>query len=122
MDIGDGKVEGGIATSVSTALGAATLTIGPELDLLADADRDGHHLQLVNLVNIGAPVAKNLTLSGELWTATNFDPVGTLTQISADASAAYLVNREFQLDAGANFGLNNKTPDVELYAGLSIRF
>jgi hypothetical protein len=27
-----------------------------------------------------------------------------------------------QLDAGANFGLNRNTPDVELYTGVSVRF
>jgi hypothetical protein len=32
------------------------------------------------------------------------------------------VNKNVQLDAGANFGLNRNTPDVELYAGISKRF
>jgi hypothetical protein len=35
---------------------------------------------------------------------------------------AYLVSKDLQLDAGANFGLNRETPDVELYAGFSVRF
>jgi hypothetical protein len=35
---------------------------------------------------------------------------------------AYLLNKEVQVDAGANFGLNRQTPDVELYAGVSKRF
>ena len=121
-DIGNGKVEGGLAAPVNTALGTATVSIGPELDLLADADGNGRHLQLVNLVNIAAPVAQGLTLAGELWTATNFDPDDTVTQFSADAALAYLVSSGFQLDAGVNFGLSRNTPDVELYAGFSVRF
>jgi hypothetical protein len=121
-DVGNGKVEGGLAAPINTALGAATVSIGPELDLLADADGDGRHLQLVNLVNIAAPVAKGLTLAGELWTATNFDPDDTVTQFSADAALTYLVSSELQLDAGANVGLNKNSPDVELYAGFSLRF
>jgi hypothetical protein len=32
------------------------------------------------------------------------------------------VNKDLQLDAGANFGLNRQTPDIELYAGVSTRF
>jgi len=27
-----------------------------------------------------------------------------------------------QVDAGANFGLNRQTPDVEVYCGVSVRF
>jgi hypothetical protein len=57
-----------------------------------------------------------------LWTATNFDPADTVTQASADAALAYLVNNGLQLDAGANLGLNRNTPDIELYAGFSVRF
>jgi hypothetical protein len=34
----------------------------------------------------------------------------------------HLLSNSVQLDAGANFGLNHKTPDVELYAGVSKRF
>jgi hypothetical protein len=32
------------------------------------------------------------------------------------------VSNDVQLDAGANFGLNHQTPDVELYTGLCVRF
>ena len=42
--------------------GPVTLTLGPEVDLLADADGDGRHAALVNLVNLSAPVAPRLTL------------------------------------------------------------
>jgi hypothetical protein len=35
---------------------------------------------------------------------------------------AFLVGRNVQLDVGGNFGLSKHTPDVELYAGLSLRF
>jgi hypothetical protein len=43
-------------------------------------------------------------------------------QYSADVSVALLPSNDLQLDAGANFGLNRQTPDVELYAGVSKRF
>jgi len=48
--------------------------------------------------------------------------MGTVRQYSADASAAYLVSNNVQLDAGANFGLNRNTPDIELYTGIALRF
>lgn len=122
-DIGNGKVEGGLAVPVSIATGSpVTVVFSPELDLPADADGDGRHAALVNLVNVSGPIADGLTLYGELWTQTNFDPADTVTLVSADTALAWLVSNELQLDVGANFGLNQNTADVELYAGVSLRF
>jgi len=116
------RVEGGIAVPVSVAAGKATVTFGPELDLLVDGDGDGHHLALVNLVNLGVPVANRMTLIGELWSNFNFDPAATVRQASADAAVAYSLSDNFQLDVGANIGLTSDTPDIEILAGASIRF
>lgn len=120
--LGNKEVEGGLAAAISTALGAATLTFGPEVDLLADTDGSGRHLAVVNLVNLAIPFVPRLTLVGELWTATNFDPADTVTLGSADAALAYAVSNQVQFDIGANLGLNRHTPDMEIYAGLSLRF
>jgi hypothetical protein len=122
-DIGNGKVEGGLAVPIAIPTGGTvTVVLGPELDLLADADGDGHHPALVNLVNVGGPIAPGLTLVGEIWTMANFDPEDRITLASADAAMAWLVSDRFQLDIGANFGLTRNTADVELYAGASVRF
>ena len=122
-DIGNGKLEGGLAVPINLTLsGPVGMTLGPEVDVLADANGGGHHAAIVNLVNVGAPIADRLTLSGELWTNFNFYPAGTIKQASADTSLAYMVMSDLQLDAGANFGLTSDTPDVELYAGVSARF
>lgn len=122
-DLGNGKLEGGLAIPISFTLsGPVGITLGPEVDVVADASGHGHHAGLVNLVGVNGPIAPKLTLSGELWSNFNFDPAGTLKQASADASLAYLVSDDLQLDAGANFGLTRDTPDVELYAGVSARF
>lgn len=120
--VGNGKVESGLAVPVSIAVGPATLTFGPEADLLADADGTGRHVALINLVNLAGPIAPRLTLVGELWTMTNFDPADTVTLASADAALAYAVSPRVQLDLGANLGLNKHTADTELYAGVSFRF
>lgn len=122
-NLGNGKVEGGLAVPVSIAASpTVSVTFGPELDLLADADGQGRHVAVVNLVNVGMPIAPRLFLAGELWTNFNFDPSGTIKQASADASLAYAASNSVQLDAGANFGLTRETPDVELYGGISVRF
>jgi hypothetical protein len=122
-DLGNGKLEGGLAVPVSFTLnGPVGMTLGPEVDVLADANGGGHHVALVNLANVGTPIADMLTLSGELWTNLNFDPQETIKQASADAALAYLVSDDLQLDAGASFGLTQDTPDIEVYAGVSARF
>lgn len=123
QDVGNGKVEGGVAVPVSIATGSpVTVVLGPELDLLADSDGSGHHAALVNLVNVSGPIAKGVTLYGELWTMRNFDPSGPVTLASADAAVSYAVGRDLQLDVGANFGLTKYTPEAELYLGVSWRF
>jgi hypothetical protein len=121
--LGNGKVEGGLAVPVSVSTGSpVTIVLGPEFDLVADSDGTGRHLQLVNLINVSRPVAPRFTVAGELWTAINFDPSGTVTQVSLDSAAAYAVSNRLQLDVGTNVGLNRSTPDIEVYAGFSIRF
>ena len=121
--LGNDKVEGGLALPVSFGLsGPVTITLGPEVDLLADSDGHGRHAAIVNLINIAGPIAPRVTLAGEVWTNINWDPAGTVRQASADLAVAYAVSNSLQLDAGANFGLTRVTPDVELYVGTSLRF
>ena len=122
-DIGNGKVEGGIALPANFAGPAGiTVTIGPEVDALSDADGHGYHAALTNLVNLSFAPSDKVALSAELWNNLNFAPHGTVRQWSADVSAAFLPTKRIQLDAGANFGLSRATPDIELYAGASILF
>jgi len=121
--LGNDKVEGGLAVPVGFILsGPMTMTFGPELDVLSDAAGSGRHVALVNLLNVAGPIASRLTLAGELWSAFNLDPAGTIKQASADVALAFAVSDDLQLDAGANLGLTNDTPDLEAYIGTSVRF
>jgi hypothetical protein len=122
--LGNGKIEGGLLVPVQVPLGKGplTLSLDPELDLLADSDGHGRHAATQQVVNLGIAVNDKLNLSTEIWAMWDWDPAGTGKKVSWDGSAAYLVNKNLQLDAGANFGLNSQTPDVELYTGASVRF
>jgi hypothetical protein len=122
--LGNGKVEGGLLVPIQVALGKSpfTLSLDPELDVLADGDGHGRHMATQQVVNLGLQASDKLAFSTELWAMWDWDPAGTGKQVSWDGSAAYLVNKDLQLDAGANFGLNRETPDVELYTGVSVRF
>lgn len=121
--LGNGKWEGGLLVPVAIALGKSPFSLGltPEVDWLADADGSGHHAAMVQVASLGFAASNRLSLSAELWGQWDWDPGGTGKQASANASAAYLVSNNVQLDAGANFGLNDQTPDVELYTGVSVR-
>lgn len=121
---GNGKVEGGVVVPLSADLGKSGLTLSaaPELDLLADGDGRGRHAAMIQVLNLGLAVNHRLALSGELWGEWDWDPAGTEKQASADGAVTYLVNDDLQLDAGANLGLNARTPDIELYVGVSTRF
>jgi hypothetical protein len=122
--IGNRRWEAGIAMPIDYSIPKTnfSVTLGPELDWLADGDGSGHHVAMSQVIGLGYQVSSKLNLSGELWGQWDWDPAGTQRQATADAAAAYLVNNDLQLDAGANFGLNRDTPDLELYTGFSVRF
>jgi hypothetical protein len=122
--LGNGKWEGGLLVPILYSIGKSPLSINltPEVDWAADADGHGHHAQMTQVASLGIQANEKLSLSAEIWGQWDWDPAGTVRQASADASAAYLVGKDVQLDAGANFGLNRNTPDVELYTGVSLRF
>lgn len=121
--VGNREWEGGLIAPANISLPQGfTLTLVPQLDLVLDSDGRGRHEQVQGVVNLGKQIAPDLTLYGELWTAQNFDPAGTVRQYSADAALAYLVTPTLQFDLGGNFGLNRNTPDAQLYVGVSTRF
>ena len=122
--IGNRRWEAGIAVPIDYSIpnSPISVTLGPELDWLADGTENGHHLAMTQVIGVGWQATSRLGVSGELWGQWNWDPTGTQRQATADVAAAYLVNNDLQLDAGANFGLNSNTPDLELYTGFSVRF
>lgn len=123
-NLGNGKVEGGLAFLIDGSIAQSPLSfaLGPEIDMNADSDGHGYHPGMVQVVSLSANLTPRLNVSGELWGNWDFDPAGTTSQYSLDGAAAYLVSKDVQLDAGANFGLNRNTPGVELYTGVAFRF
>ena len=120
--IGNGKVEGGVAMPINISVpGGWTVTLGPQLDVLADVDGSGRHMGITGLVNIAKQIGP-FTLYNEIWTSQNLDPSGTVRQYSYDVSLAWLPRSALQLDVGANIGLNRATPDLVTYVGISTRF
>jgi hypothetical protein len=122
VGIGNGRAEGGIAVPINIAVaGGWTVTFGPQLDIVADFDGDGHHAGFTGLINVAKQIGQ-FTLYNELWTNQNFDPSGTVRQYSYDLSLAWLPQPTLQFDIGANIGLNASTPDLVSYIGVSTGF
>jgi hypothetical protein len=122
--LGNGKWEGGLALPIDDSIGNSpfTMNLTPELDWAADADGHGHHAAMTQVASFGWAASDKLSLSAEIWGQWDWDPAGTSRQSSVDGTVAYFLSNNVQLDAGANFGLNRNTPDVELYGGVSKRF
>ena len=121
---GNGKVEGGLTVPIGVPIGKGPLTLSltPEVDWLSNASGDGYHAAMIQVVGLGIAATPRLALGAELWGQWDYDPSGTGKQVSADGSVTYLINNNVQVDGGANFGLNDQTPDLELYTGISVRF
>lgn len=122
--LGNGKVEAGVALPVSAVLGSTAISVSatPELAWRVDGDGRGRHPAMIQMVGLGFSPSARVSLSAELWGQWDWDPAGTGKQVSGDGSIAYLLGDSMQLDAGANFGLNRRTPAVQVYAGVSKRF
>ena len=123
-ELGNGKWEGALLVPINYAVRRSPLSIAltPEIDWVADADGRGHHAAMAQVASVTWQASEKIGLSAEIWGAWDWDPTGTTRQVSADGSVAYLLSNDVQLDAGANFGLNRNTPDVEMYAGVAKRF
>ena len=123
IGLGNRKIEGGlIGTGVFNLPAGFSLTFTPEIDDLENSNLDGHHAQFVGALNLSKTLSPKVTANAELWTALNYDPLGTVRQYSFDAAIAYVPLSNLQFDAGANIGLNRYTPQVQLYLGVAKRF
>lgn len=120
--LGNGAVEGGMVLPMAYDLGNNwSLAMTPEVDIQRNALAGGYHANLVDVIGIGRGFGP-FTLGAEIWSGQNLDPAGTISQYSFDLDAAWLADKDTQLDGGVNFGLNRATPDVEFYFGISRRF
>ncbi len=121
--IGNERFEGGMAIPINIYLPyELTLTFSPQVDALVDSDGNGHHVNMANVINLAKALTPTVSVIGELWMDNNFDPHGTYTQTSADFATTFLVTPTIQLDVGTNIGLNDHTPDYQVYTGFSTRF
>lgn len=119
---GAGGWEGGARLPIAADLADGfSLGVTPEADVRRDADGRGQHLALSAAAAIGHDLA-GASVSAELWAERDEDPAHHVTRASFDLSAAWMLGRDLQFDAGANAGLTHATPDLEVYVGVARRF
>ncbi len=121
--IGNGAYEGGVVLPVAAALTKSIiLNLSPEVDISKDMVGGGVHLAPVEIINVTWSLPKNLTLSTELYAREDQDPIGVVTQCSADVALSLGLRDDLELDVGTNLGLNPLTPAVQGYIGMAKRF
>jgi hypothetical protein len=93
-----------------------------QVEAAVDEDRHGRHLAYGGIAGLSADLTKTVSATAELSALRDEDPSGHSTELLAGLSAAWMAKDDLQLDVGANIGLNEAAPDVQLYAGVSKRF
>jgi len=122
--LSNGVVEGGLIAPLRLAVTPDYgLIVMTEVDALKNAASTARHANFANLVNFSGPIPGIKDLYGyvEFYSA-----VGTDKAIPAiytfDTALSYNITPTLQIDVGANFGLNDAAPKVQLYSGLAQRF
>jgi len=124
-EFGDGAVEEGIVVPLAYDLGQNwSLSSTPEIDLLKNSAGAGRHVNLVDVIALGKGFEDGIALSTELWVDQNQDPKSEAMQSSFDIDISWQPKFDggLQFDGGINFGLNSRTPGLEIYTGISRRF
>ena len=101
---------------------AVSLEFAPRIEAAADEDRRARHLSYGSVAGVAVDLSPVWNMTAELAATRDDDPSGHSTQELAGLSFGWTPGHNFQLDAGANVGLNHAAPDLEIYAGITRRF
>lgn len=99
-----------------------SITVDPEVDAAPNESGAGRHLAYAMAAALSWNAAPALQLSGEGWVRRDQDPGAHETQASLDATAAYQLGKNAQIDLAAYKGLNHATPQWQLLLGVARRF
>ena len=121
--VGAGDWGAGLLIPISFSLtDRLTWEATPEADAAVDADGKGRHLAYGSAAGLGVKINEQWSMSIEGQVIRDRDPAGHSTQSLAGAYLAWQPKDRLQLDAGAQAGLNRRTPDMELYFGVTQKF
>ena len=99
-----------------------SLAFTPQASIEPDSDGEGHHASFGGSAGVGITLSDRLGAAVDLAVIQDDDPAGSSTEALLGLSMILGVSDNVQLDAGVNLGLNDDSPDTELYAGIVTRF
>lgn len=121
--IGAGDWGAGLIVPVSFDLGGGlSLDLTPQIDAAVDGDRHGRHVAYGSVAGLGFSLSDTVSGAIEGQVARDEDPDGHATQALAGLSFAWQPSADVQIDIGANIGLNQDSPDSQVYLGVVRRF
>lgn len=112
----------GINLPMSIELGAVSLGLTPNIEAAVDSDGDGRHLAYGSVAGLGFDVSDTVSGSFEVSLSRDRDPAGHGTQALAGLSFGWQPDEDAQWDAGVNAGLDDDSPDLQIYLGYARRF
>jgi len=121
--IGAGDWGAGLRIPLSYELTSAiSLEMVPEFD--ADVNEDGHgrHFAFGDVVGVAAKLSDALTATAEYQYRTVREPGEHHSEHLSGLSLGWQTSDRFQIDLGANAGLDRDADDLEIYMGISRRF
>jgi hypothetical protein len=98
------------------------IMLTPEIDGAVDEDREGRHLAYGTIGGVEIELTTSISTVIELSMMHDDDPDGAETEALAALSFAWQPADDWQLDIGGAVGLNQESPNTELYFGVSRRF
>jgi hypothetical protein len=121
--IGAGDWGGGVRIPLSYELSpVVSLEAVPEFDADVDEDRHGRHFKFSDVVGVSVKLAEAVTATAEYqFSAVRETGDHHLEHVSG-LSLAWQTSDNFQVDLGANAGLDRDSDDLEVYLGVSRRF
>ena len=121
--IGAGDWGAGVSLPMSLELSnAVSLGVTPAVEAAVDGDRSGRHLGYGAVVGVGFALSDTLSATGELSVYRDQDPDGSSTEALAGLSMGWQPRGDTQFDLGVNLGLNDASPDAQIYVGVARRF
>ena len=120
---GLGDWSAGMTVPVSVPLtGKVQFAVTPEIDAAVNGSGNGRHVAFGGAAGLGFKLSNTISLSTDLRVLRDNDPGGSATKATAGMSVAVQSGDNLQFDAGGNAGINQSSPDLEIYLGISRRF
>jgi len=112
----------GLRLPMSFELGAVSLGFTPQVEAAVDGDGDGRHLSYGSVAGLGFGVSDTVSGSFEVSLTRDRDPERHATEALAGLSFGWQRGEDAQWDAGVNAGLDDDSPDLQIYLGYARRF